>query len=72
MSAIRVVSSAYISRNISAALAEEMPLQFEFFSSFANSLMSINEKSRANKTTLSYSQFAKEKSVILWFILTAA
>ena len=42
MSAIRAISSAYISKNIpTSALAKEMPLQFEFFSSFSNSLMNI-------------------------------
>ena len=65
--------SANLIYSIPTALAKEMPLQFEFFSSFSNSLMNIMKSQiRTNKTTLSYSQFAKEKSVILWFILTAA
>ena len=43
MSAIRAISSAYLSKNIPTALAREMPLQFEFFSSFSNSLINITK-----------------------------
>ena len=39
MSAIRAISSAYISENIPAALVKEMSLQFRCFSTFSNSLM---------------------------------
>ena len=41
MSGIRAISSAYIRKNILTALAKEMPLQFEIFSSFSNSLINI-------------------------------
>ena len=41
MSAIRAISSAYITKHIPAAQAEEVPLKFEFLSSFFNSLMNI-------------------------------
>ena len=41
MSAIRAISSEYVSKNIPTTLAKEMPPQFEFFSSFCNSLINI-------------------------------
>ena len=61
MSAIRAISSAYISKTIPTELAKEMPVQCEFFFQlFLQFIDEYNEKSRANKTTLSYSQFTKE------------
>ena len=41
MSAIRAISSAYITKHIPTAQAKEVPLKFEFLSSFFNSLMNI-------------------------------
>ena len=41
MSAIRAISSAYITKHIPTAQPKEVPLNFEFLSSFFNSLMNI-------------------------------
>ena len=59
MSEIRAMSSAYITKHIPTAQAKEVPLKFEFFSSFFNSLMNIM-KNLGLMTTLPYSQFTKE------------
>ena len=72
MSAIRAISSAYISKTIPTALAKEMPLQFEFFNSFSNSLMNIMKSLGLIRQPCLTPNFQRKKSVILWFILTAA
>ena len=41
MSAIRAISSAYITKHIPTTQAKEVPLKFEFLSSFFSSLMNI-------------------------------
>ena len=41
MSAIRAISSAYITKHIPTTQAKEVPLKFEFLSSFFNSLMNM-------------------------------
>ena len=41
MSAIRAISSACITKHIPTAQAKEVPLKFEFLSSFFNTLMNI-------------------------------
>ena len=41
MSAIRAISSAYITKHIPTAQAKKVPLKFEFLSSFFDSLMNF-------------------------------
>ena len=60
MSAIRAISSAYITKHIPTAQAKEVPLKFEFFSSFFNSLMNITKNLGLIGQPLPYSQFTNE------------
>ena len=72
MSAIRAISAAYISKKIPTALAKKMSLQFDFFSSFSNSLMNIMKNLGLIRQPYLTPNLQRKKSVILWFILTAA
>ena len=65
MSAIRRISSAYISKKNPTALAKEMPLQFEFFSSFSNSLMNIMKSLGLTRQPCLTPNLQRKKSVIL-------
>ena len=60
MSAIRAISSAYITKHIPKAQAEEVPLKSELLSCFFNSLMNIMKSPGLVRTILPYFQFTKE------------